>query len=95
MNTTTAKVQKTGDANVFTVLINGEVIATLRKSTQNVAAKQGNARMGYKMKTVWGYQITAAGVPLNRQFGSGINNRKNAVDMITETITAASRPLSY
>lgn len=84
-----AKVQKTAAENVFVVLINGEQVATLTKSQRNVAAKQGNTRTGYKMKTVWQIQITAVEVPLGRRFSTVMTSRKDAVDIIVETIVAA------
>lgn len=92
-NTTSAPIAKTrkvADAvDTFEVLLDGEIVGRITKATKNVATKQGNARTGYKLKTVWNYSIPTTLVPLNQSRGTVITTKADAVAIIIETVTAA------
>lgn len=84
------KVRKIADqTDAFEIVLNGEVIGHVTKSKRNVAKKQGRTRTGVQLKTVWIFNITVADVPLGKRFGTVITTKKDAVDLIVETVLAA------
>lgn len=90
MNATTpvTKTRKVADRiDVFEVLVDGEVVAEITKTTRNVAPKSGHTRTGYKMKAAWSYVIKP-GLVSRGGFGT-VNTKADAVHVIVQAITNA------
>lgn len=90
MNATTpaTKTRKVaGQVDVFEVLLDGEVVAEITKTTRNVASKSGHTRTGYKMKTAWSYLIKP-GLVSRGGFGT-VNTKADAVHVIVQAVLGA------